>query len=372
MLTFYLLFGIVYGLLLVLLDKTWSQKPIEFLKNREPELVTILVPYRNEEPNIPVLFGQILGLFHRPLQVVFVNDHSEDAGKMKLEELIQTVADDHLEILSMDSSGEGKKAALKSGLDKSIGSIVLTTDADCFLPRDWVEEMISPFAKDSTMMAAGPVLPKGDHGFFQNFQQIEWASILLVTQAGFYFQSPIMCSAANMAYRKSAFLEVDGYQGNENYLSGDDEFLLKKMVKKYGPESVVYERENLVYTQPQSSWNKLFSQRIRWASKWKSHQSLFHMLAAILPVAVQVIFLLSFSLLFEGIAGILIFAVVWFLKIYFEFRTLGKVLGSFGIRPHFFWFSCTGIVHPIYVLVSALGALFVKFEWKGRYSSGKD
>lgn len=371
MLTFYLLFGIVYGLMLLLLGKTWKQKPQIFPEYREPELVTILIPYRNEEQNIPTLFGQLSGLSHRPLQLVFINDHSEDAGKKKLDELIESLSDEQLDVISLESKGEGKKAALKTGIKKAFGSLVLTTDADCFLPTDWVEEMIRPFSDESIKMVAGPVLPKGDIGFFENFQQIEWASILLVTQSGFHLGSPIMCSAANMAYRKSAFLEVEGYQGNEGLLSGDDEFLLKKMVHKFGPESVVYLQESLVYTQPQGSWKALFSQRIRWASKWKSHKSFSHTLASVLPVAVQVAFLWSFSLLFMGIPGMLVFAAVWILKIYFETQTLGNVLRSFGIRPHWIWFLFTGIVHPVYVLVSALGALFVKFEWKGRYSSGK-
>ncbi|MCH6198788.1 glycosyltransferase [Aquiflexum sp. LQ15W] len=371
MLTFYLLFGIVYGLLLLLLHKIWKQKRRIFPKFREPELVTILIPYRNEEQKIPTLFGQLSGLSQRPLQLVFINDHSEDAGKKKLDELIESLSDEQLDVFSLEGEGEGKKAALKTGINKAFGGIVLTTDADCFLPKNWVEEMIRPFSDESIKMVAGSVLPKGDIGFFEQFQQIEWASILLVTQAGFHLGSPIMCSAANMAYRKSAFLEVEGYQGNEDFLSGDDEFLLKKMVNKFGPESVVYLQESLVYTQPQGSWKALFSQRIRWASKWKSHKSLSHALASVLPVAVQVAFLLSFSLLFMGIPGMLVFAAVWILKIYFETKVLGNVLRSFGIRPHWIWFLFTGIGHPVYVLVSAFGALFVKFEWKGRYSSGK-
>lgn len=371
MLTFYLLFGIVYGLLLVLMDKTWSQKPIEFPKNGESELVTILVPYRNEEPNIPVLFDQIIGLYHRPLQVVWINDHSDDGGKKVLEALIHSHEEEHLDFVLADSEGEGKKAALKTGIDNAFGTIIMTTDADCYLPKDWVEVMLKPFADDRTKMVGGPVLTKGSNGFFQNFQQIEWASILLVTQAGFYLKSPIMCSAANMAYRKSAFLEVDGYQGNENYLSGDDEFLLKKMTKKYGPESVVYQKENLVYTQPQTTWKNLFYQRIRWASKWKAHQSFAHSFAAVLPIAVQVIFLGSFFLLFAGTPGLAVFAVIWYLKIYFETHTLGNVLRSYSVRPNFIWFLSTGIFHPMYVLICGIGALFVKFEWKGRYSSGK-
>lgn len=371
MLTFYLLFGIVYGILLLLLGKTWRQKPNSFPEKKESEPVSILIPYRNEKHNIAAIFHQVSGLSYRPLQVVFINDQSIDDGKDQLENLLEDISGEFLEILSINSTGIGKKAAIKTGIQISTGIIILTTDADCFLPMDWVEGMIRPFSDEITQMVAGPVLPKVDIGFFQNFQQIEWASILLVTQAGFYFGSPIMCSAANMAYKKSAFLEVEGYLGNEDLLSGDDEFLLKKMVKRFGPDAVAYLKENLVYTQPQGSWMSLFSQRIRWASKWKSHQSISHILFALLPVVVQLIFIIGFSLLFLGVPGALVFGLLWSLKIYFEVQTLGKVLGSYSIRPKIGWYLLTGVVHPIYVLVSAYGALFLKFEWKGRYSSGK-
>jgi cellulose synthase/poly-beta-1,6-N-acetylglucosamine synthase-like glycosyltransferase len=357
--------------MLLLLGKMWKQKPNEFAEKKGSELVTVLIPFRNEGANIPVIFHQITSLSYRPLQVVWINDHSDDGGRKLLEALIRNHDEELLDFVLADNEGEGKKAALKTGIDNAFGSIVMTTDADCFLPTDWVEVMLKPFADDKTKMVAGPILTKGNDGFFQNFQQIEWASILLVTKAGFYLQSPIMCSAANMAYRKSAFLEVDGYQGNENLLSGDDEFLLKKMVKKFGPESIVYQKENLVYTQPQTTWKNLFYQRFRWASKWKAHQSLTHTFASVLPVAVQIFFLGSLSLLFAGNPGMLVFAAVWILKIYFENLTLGNVLRGYGVRPHFIWFLSTGIFHPIYVLICGIGALFVKFEWKGRYSSGK-
>ena len=36
-----------------------------------------------------------------------------------------------------------------------------------------------------------------------------------------------------MAYKKAAFLEVEGYRGNEEIPSGDDEFLLQKIAKRY-------------------------------------------------------------------------------------------------------------------------------------------
>jgi poly-beta-1,6-N-acetyl-D-glucosamine synthase len=89
MLTFYLLFGIVYGLLLLLLGKTWKEKPHIFPEKKEFEQVTILIPYRNEKHNIASIFHQVPSLTYRPLQVIFINDQSNDGGQEQLEKLIQ-------------------------------------------------------------------------------------------------------------------------------------------------------------------------------------------------------------------------------------------------------------------------------------------
>jgi hypothetical protein len=113
-------------------------------------------------------------------------------------------------------------------------------------------------------LVAGPVISSGQSGFFDRFQQIEWASILLVTQAGFSLGNPIMCSAANMAFRKSSFLQVNGFEGNDHIPTGDDEFLLKKTVRHFGAVSARYmnDRNVLVKTRPHAKWSELFSQRI--------------------------------------------------------------------------------------------------------------
>jgi hypothetical protein len=37
-----------------------------------------------------------------------------------------------------------------------------------------------------------------------------------------------MCNGANLAYKKSLFQELNGFQGNDTIASGDDVFLQKR------------------------------------------------------------------------------------------------------------------------------------------------
>lgn len=365
---FYLLFGIVYTGLLGGLLFLWHKEYPYPLKGIESPMVSLLVPFRNEKEILRFFFERIISLSYRNLEVLFINDHSNDGGKEVLQDLIDNHPSLPFPVYILENKGIGKKAAIDTGIASAQADLIFCTDADCLVPENWIENKLGLFENPTVKMVGGPVMTSGQTGFSQKFQQIDWASILLVTKAGFEVNSPLMCSAANMAYRKSAFLGVEGYQGNDMILSGDDEFLLKKFVKKYGPESVVYQSQmkDLVYTRPQQTWGHLLGQRSRWASKWNTHGSFHHLLGSILPVLFQFVFLSSFLLMLIGALELSVFIFVWIAKIGFERIVLGEVLSQYGIKHHFFWFFLVSVLHPFYVIIIVFRILFLKTEWKGR------
>ncbi|EOZ96891.1 N-acetylglucosaminyltransferase [Indibacter alkaliphilus LW1] len=371
MLTIYFLVGILYLLLMGRLRMYWQKKKSHAQSEKSDEMVNILIPFRNEAENLPLIFNSVVELNYRPLQVFFINDASEDNSVKIISKLVAEGESKDISFIILETSGVGKKAALQTGIQEVSSGIILTTDADCKLPPSWVELMCEPFHSDKIQLVAGPVMSNGQSGFLEKFQQVEWASVLLVTQASFESGNPLMCSAANLAFRRAAFMEVGGYMGNEHLLSGDDEFLLKKILRHFGVNSVSYinDQGSLVKTSAQGSWQLLFSQKIRWASKWKQHQSNFHMLSSLLPVLIQLFFLSSFILLTRGAQGQLVFCIVWGVKFLSEYKSLSTVLKSYGIKQALWVFLATSIFHPVYVLRVVLGALSGKFEWKGRKSS---
>lgn len=366
---FYLLIGIVYLIALLGLLFLWGKLQVFGQKVNPKKKVSILIPFRNEQKNLPKILDSIFSLSYGPVEVLFVDDHSQDDGSKILESLIQKSANSQITISIITNSGIGKKAAIETGLKIAEGDIIFTTDADCLLPKNWIEEKLGYFEEPDVQMVAGPVMTTKNRGFFYNFQQIEWASILLVTKAGFQVGHPIMCSAANMAYRKSAFFEVDGYQGNEHVMTGDDEFLLKKIIKKFGHKSAVYAtaHRGLVFTQPQDSWKALFTQRSRWASKWRMHGNLSHVLSAVIPFLLQLVFLSSWALLFQGTFSKLVFLFLWSVKIGSERHVLGKVLSDLRIHQGYTNFILTSIIHPVFVIGTVLATFLGGWKWKGRY-----
>ncbi|MCF1749967.1 glycosyltransferase [Mariniradius sediminis] len=368
MLSFYLFFGILYALLLRGLGKLWGDMASGLPRPKGVTDVSIVVAYRNEATNLGALLDSVLKLTHRPLELIMLDDHSDDGGAGLVDDYREVFLESEIHLVSVAAESHGKKAAIAQGVEMASGDIILTTDADCAFPTEWVEGMLGPFSQAEVHLVAGPVISSGQSSFFDRFQQIEWASILLVTQAGFSLGNPIMCSAANMAFRKSSFLQVNGFEGNTHIPTGDDEFLLKKTVRQFGAVSARYmnSRNVLVKTRPQAKWSEMFSQRIRWASKWNMHGSIVHMLAAVFPAIIQLAWVGSLVLLFQGWKGILVLFFIWFLKIWYEKLALGKVLKSYSILNPALSFWVTSIIHPWYVLGAAIGTLFLNYTWKDR------
>lgn len=366
MVTFYLFFGILYGLALWFLGNFWTKKDIKMIECQRKYQVSILLPFRNELKNLPFLLDKIRQLKYRPFQFILIDDGSDDGSKEYLENWIESYQDDDIAFCLIQNIGEGKKQAIETGISQANGDVILTTDADCELPAKWIEYFLEGFQDSEIQLLAGPVMTKPQAGFLYKFQQIEWASIILVTYLGFELKAPFMCSAANMGYRKQAFLTVNGYKGNSQFLSGDDEFLLKKITKEYGAKSTAYLPINKVWTLAEDSWVKYLSQRARWASKWKIHSSIKHLTFSMLPFFIQIIFLSSFLLLLGDRVSVLVFFILWSIKALKEKRGLGKVLHNFGIQPTSLDYLKVSLLHPWYIICVGIMANFGKIRWKGR------
>jgi biofilm PGA synthesis N-glycosyltransferase PgaC len=364
MISFYLLWtGCYLGCLYWMASKWPKQTPkLDFIEELPP--VTLLIPVRNERENLKTLFSEIKKLDYPQLQVLLIDDQSED-GSLSL---MNEKASKDPRITVLQNPGAGKKSALEFGVAYASGTLILCSDADCRFPKGWERKMVAQFSDPRVQLVCGPVLSAEQHTFFQRFQQIEWASVLLVTQFFFSRRQPLMCSGANLAYRKSAFVKVRGYDQNRQYLSGDDEFLLKKVVAEFGGESCVYLPfpDSLVLTRPQQDLSQLLKQRVRWAGKWKVHRDASHAFAAAASFFTQVCWLGSGLLLGMGTSGILVFLTVWTGKILGERRVLGRVLNELRFHVSLADSAKVGLVHPFYVLTVGVGALWGKFEWKGR------
>lgn len=363
--TFYLILITLYVWLLWMMRRSWNRPdppPNPTVKFH----VALLIPYRNETQHLPALMINLQKVIPSSVEIYFIDDWSEDDSRNIIEEFLKDNI--HPNWRSLKNLGSGKKAALSTAIQYTGADIILTTDVDCQLQEHWVRQMCQPFEKASIHMVAGPVMTSFGAGFFAGFQQWDWASILLLTRFLFYRGQGLLCSGANLAYRKSAFLEVEGYYGNEAYASGDDEFLLKKVIHEYGQQAVIYlhRREVLVMTKPLNKWKEFIWQRVRWASKWKLHKSILHGFTAFLTYLQAFLQIGTFMLLWGNDRSISVFVGFWVIKIGIEIYSLRTVLSSFHIYLPIYSFVLSSFLHPFYILFVGPLAIIGNYSWKGR------
>ncbi|HLT93733.1 MAG TPA: glycosyltransferase [Membranihabitans sp.] len=260
-----LLFTLYFGLQLWLWW-VWKSSDDHYV-DLSPEfpLVTVVIPVRNEAENLAFCL-QSLQEQNYPeefIQILVVDDHSTD------DTLQVTYKFPQVEVVSLTSAEKGKKNAIRTGVSLARGSVIITLDGDCRVGDQWLRTMISPLIGSVSMDAVtGPVWMVAEpSSFIQSYQEMEQAGLNVLTYAGWKTGVVLSASGANLAYRKSAFLSQDPYEDNMHISSGDDVFLVQKLVRKNGRVGYVRHPQAMVYTNPVGSISDFINQRLRWAGK---------------------------------------------------------------------------------------------------------
>jgi len=96
----------------------------------EPSLLSVVVPFHNEEGNVEILHGRlaaVVATFASPVEFVYVDDGSTDTTGACLERL--AASDPRVVVVTLRRNF-GQTAALVAGFDLSRGDIVITLDGD--------------------------------------------------------------------------------------------------------------------------------------------------------------------------------------------------------------------------------------------------
>lgn len=264
---FCIVIGILYTALMVWFLNGWkSILPFTRKNKLYNTKVSLLVPFYNEAKTLQKC---IEGLIHQNIQttefeIILIDDKSTDESTA----IAKKYAEKYRRIrYELNNNVKGKKQALLYGIDKSIGDLIVTTDADCTHNEFWIANLVEYFEQYNPNMIVGPVILQTEKSMFQNFQQLEFVSLIASGAGAIGINHPIMCNGANLAFSKQIFQQInDPY--NTKYESGDDVFLLHSM-KKIDAEKIhfIKSEEASVYTPSSSNLKIFFNQRFRWVSK---------------------------------------------------------------------------------------------------------
>lgn len=359
---FILVFGCYFGLL-VMLRLGWQHSVARAVPEISgEEFISIVVATRNEAHNLKNLIDRLAQQDYptTSFEVILVDDHSTD-GTVELAKVMKQ-SFDALRVVSLPSTLTGKKAALAHGIALAKGKIISTTDADCSVPVDWLRIINSTFKKTETQMAIGLVAMAGE-SFFARWQAMEFASVIGTGAATLGLGFPTMCNGANLSFRKDAFEAVNGYEGNNHIASGDDEFLMRKIINRF-PRSLALLNDpgSVVITQAQPSPSDFIRQRLRWAGKWKHNSSPVAKALAVYIFLVQVSFIMLWFYWTNPLLVIILIAAKVFADLFF----LVPVFRFLKIRFQVIPFIAVQFLYPVYVVIIALFSQWKSSRWKGR------
>jgi biofilm PGA synthesis N-glycosyltransferase PgaC len=366
---------IAYGILIGYYRRSWNKMPYFDMTtpgiHNDQAFVTVIIPARNEEKNIGKCLQSLLqqGYPKELMEIIVVNDHSTDHTESIVKSFEQRFIRlinlaEHMNDIPINSY---KKKALEIGVSASSGEWIMTTDADCELPPNWISCMMAMRQQQQAALIAAPVRIADRGSLLSVFQSLDFISLQGITGAVVYRKMHSMCNGANLGYEKKVFLEVGGFKGIDQIASGDDMLLMHKISKKY-PDRIFFlkSREAIVGTEPMSDWKAFINQRIRWASK-SSHyedesitQSLF------------LVYFLNLFLLILLIATIwdrknlLFFFILVVVKTIFEFRFVHTIARFFNQQQLMKYFFFLQPLHIFYTVVAGSFGKWGSYEWKGR------
>ena len=325
---------------------------------------SVIVPFRNEESDFLNLLNSFSKLNYPKnlFEIFVVNDDSDDDSVQIFNNWQQenpTISSQLLQ--NARTSHAPKKDAISTAISKIKNDWIITTDADCVVQTNWLLAFDDLIQSSNVEMLVGAVSIKETNGFLNYFQFVDLLSLQGTTIGSFGINKPFMCNGANFAYTKNLFLALNGFEGNDKIASGDDVFLLQKAINKR-PHKVGYLKNNeaTVFTKSEKSWSKLFSQRVRWASKTPSYNGLFGKFLAIVVFAMNLNLIASFIFLPFVFCLLLLFV-----KISIDVILLYKTNKFIG-QKNFSIPLLSAIFYPIFCVSVATYALFGKFEWKNR------
>jgi len=362
---FHLIFLLIYSLLGIfiligLIIHFKKEKKESKLNTNKFDLneLTVLVPFRNEKYNLTQLIDSIQKQSQFPSQFIFIDDHSTDDGKDEIQKLNNSIP---CQLISLPIDQQGKKSAIRKGIQLVNTKYILTLDADVVFSSNYFKSLQDIEEVDMVIL---PVIMKGE-GSIERFFELDFSLSNAINTSISTFNRPFIACGANLLFKKDSFLQFDSYENHKKTASGDDVFLLRDFQKSNCLIKIETRKTTAVYTKAPSSIMAFLYQRLRWISKGGEVNDYLSNLIVVLAGLSHFAFMIGFILIVQEkkwlqlFEFILIKSLIEIIIFYLYFKNIGR-LKTLLLLP----FST--IVYPIYILTLLILSYFIQIKWKDR------
>ncbi|MEM5802872.1 MAG: glycosyltransferase family 2 protein [Candidatus Aenigmatarchaeota archaeon] len=236
-------------LVLSLITKNRHQK-IRKLKN--PPGISVIIPTYNNEDSIYNCVKSVLETRYPKLEIIVVNDGSTDNTLKNLNNL-------RGKIKIINQKHSGKSAALNHGFRHSKYPILFILDADTFVDKSCLHNLVSRFDEDTGAVTC-KYMVANKHRFWPGLEYFGLVFDSLPVRFQDIFNSVFTIRGCGSAISRKAWESVNGFTENLNYGGEDTEMGLKLIEagwkNKYQPSAIVR-------TNSPTNFIRWFKRRIR-------------------------------------------------------------------------------------------------------------
>lgn len=366
-----IIISLIYSSLILSFFKGFKHIEL-FIPNRSKRVNTfsIVIPFRNESKNLPKLLNSI-SLINYPkdkFEILLINDDSSDDFKGIIRDFQSNHTDLILKLIQNNrKSNSPKKDAIETAIRHSNFDWIISTDADCILPKNWLSPFSDFIQKENPKMIVAPVSYRLENRFIEQFQNLEFLSLQGSTIGGFGINRPFLCNGANLCYHKNAFKEVGGFKGNKDIASGDDIFLMEKMITKFpGRVKYIKCRDSIVLTSPERTFSGLIQQRMRWASKTSSYHHKFGKAVGLIVFTTNAYLLLLLIFAIINKISWQHFGLFYLIKFNIDFLLIHRSASFFKQENSLKSYLTSSFLYPFFMVFIALFSFNRSYKWKGR------
>lgn len=238
-------------------------------------LVSVLIPAWNEEVGVTTTVGALLKSAYKNMEIIVIDNASTDKTSKNVKKLIEknrekfyssanqvfpkktTFDNPILRYVYEATSGKGN--ALNRGLSVANGEIIITIDADCYVPPESIEHFVQQFRDPKVMAAVGNVKIGNINTIIGVVQHLEFLFSFYFKRADSLVGVIYIIGGAAGAFRRETFNKI----GNFSTTNITEDIDLSVRIQDAGLK-IVYASNALVYTEGASELKSLMKQRLRW------------------------------------------------------------------------------------------------------------
>ncbi|MCJ7813546.1 hypothetical protein MUP95_09565, partial [bacterium] len=210
---------------------------------------------------------------------------------------------------------------------------------------------------------------------FERLQSLDFLSLMAATQGALNLNFPLAASGQNLAYRRSAFKDVEGFKRIGHRISGDDVLLLQLIDRNtswkigFAPSPKSYNS-----SEPEKNFRDFLNQRKRWASNGSYQIKLNRLffLFILITFLVNALILIRFSTAFIFSKLVILSWISLTIKLCTEWLLVLKgcsIYRRFDLIKIFpLWF----ILQIPYIFIIGLLGSVGQFIWKNRTYSASN